>query len=180
MRSPLLALLLTASPLAFAQTTVSVHAGYADFDLSGTGSALVLDARASHPINRYLSVDGGVGFSRIGEQFGDVTYLLPSIELHVGTTISGRVRPHVGIGLGALVPFTDSGTRTVRVGDAEYTVDLDYDPEATLNPALGVDVAVADRWMVLGSGRLRGTVGGGPDFFVGTLADLSAGVGYRF
>ena len=175
-----LLLLAASSPLASAQTTLSVHAGYADFDLSGTGNAAVVDVRASYPINRYLSLDGGLGFSHTDQQFGDVAYLLPSVELHVGATVFGRVRPHLGVGVGALVPVADEGPQVVRQGEFEFTVDPDPDAEATINVALGVDVAVTDRWVVLGSGRLRGTVGDGPDFFVGTLADVSAGVGYRF
>ena len=165
-----------------AQTVVSLQAGGAEFDLSGTGSAFVVDARAHYPLARVLAVEGGVGVSRAAEQFGDVTYLLPSVELQVGAPVTDVFRPYVGLGLGAFVPLNDPERFTIAYPDGS-TLSADYDPEleGAVVVALGLDVTVAGRVVVRAAGRLRGTVeGGGPDFFTGTFSELTAGLGYRF
>lgn len=180
MRTLLLAALLAAAP-ASAQTVVSVHAGGAEFDLSGTGSAFVVDARALYPLSRLFAVEGGVGLSPTGQQFGDVTYLLPSVGLQVGVPIAGVVRPYVGLGLGAFVPLSQPEDEVVEIDGQTVVLERGTDGEGALVAALGLDAAVTDRVVVRTTARLRGTASvNGPDFFGGTFSEVTAGLGYRF
>ena len=177
----LLAVLL-ASTSASSQTVVSLQAGGAEFDLSGTGSAFVLDARALYPLTRVLAVEGGVGVSQAAEQFGNVTYLLPSMELQVGVPVAGAVRPYVGLGLGAFVPLNDPGPFVIAYpGGATLSGDRDPEAEGAVVATVGLDAPVTRRVVVRTAARLRGTVSlDGPDFFGGTFGELTAGLGYRF
>ena len=181
MRRVFLLVALFAGLPASAQTVVSVQAGGAEFDLSGTGSAFVVDARVHRPLTRFLAVEGGVGVSRAAEQFGDVTYLLPGVELQVGVPIAGVVRPYLGVGLGAFVPLNDPGPFLITYPGGS-TLSGDYDPvaESALLVSLGLDGSVTDRVVVRTAARVRGTVEGGPDVFTGTFAEVTAGLGYRF
>ncbi|MDT0632163.1 outer membrane beta-barrel protein [Rubrivirga sp. S365] len=177
----LLAALFAGAPAA-AQTVVSVQAGGAAFDLSGTGSAFVADVRAHRPITRVLAVEGGVGFSRTAQQFGDVSYLLPNVEFQAGLPLGTRFRPFVGLGFGAFVPLSDPGPFQITYPGGS-TTSGDFDPEfdGAIVLSLGLDAAVTDRVLVRTSGRLRGTASlGGPDVFGGTFAEITAGLGYRF
>ncbi len=179
-RSVLAALVLAAAaPLASAQTVASLNVGGAEFDLSGTGSAVLVDLRAQYALLPFLAVEGGLGVSQIGEQFGDVTYVLPTVELQL-TPTTWRFRPALGVGLGAFVPLTDPGPQTFGTGEFRYTVDYDPSTEGALVLSLGLDGDLTDRVVARVAGRVRGTVGGGPDFFVGTFSEVAAGVGIRF
>ena len=182
MRSALVLAALLAGAPASAQAVVSVSAGGAGFDLSGTGSALVVDARLHAPLTRVLAVEGGLGLSPVAEQFGDVTYLLPSVELQAGLPLGGAVRPYVGLGLGAFVPLNDPGPFEIAYpGGSTLSGDYDPEPELALVGAVGLDAAVADRVVVRTAARLRGTASvDGPDFFGGTFGEVTAGLGYRF
>ena len=177
-RLALLALLLGALPVA-AQDVASLYVGGAEFDLSGTGSAVVVDVRARRALTSFLAVEGGLGVSRTGQQFGDVTYLLPTLELQAGPT-GWRVRPYLGAGLGAFVPVSDPSERTFRTGEIEYTVDYDPATEGAVVLSLGLDGDLTDRVVARGVGRVRGTVGEGPDVFVGTFSEVAIGLGLRF
>ncbi len=178
MRLFVLALLVLAAP-ATAQTVVSAHAGGAEFDLSGVGQAVLIDVRLARPVTRILAVEGGLGLSNTSQQFGDVTYLLPSAELQLGVPLFGALRPFIGAGVGALVPIASPDPQVLVVDGVEYNVGYSADTEATVLLALGLDADVADRWLVRFSGRVRGTVGDGPDVFVGTFSEVTAGLGYR-
>ncbi|MEM0961811.1 MAG: hypothetical protein AAGK21_04605 [Bacteroidota bacterium] len=171
MRTLILGALL-AAPLS-AQTFGSISAGGAQFDLSGTGTAFVADARVVHFINRNVAVEGGLALSPVSEQFREVTYLLPSAELQVGTTIRDAIRPYLGAGLGAFFPISDDGTPT------RGFVNFDPTAEAALTLSAGVDAGVTDSVILRVTGRLRGTLGEGPDVFVGTFAELTGGLGVR-
>ena len=140
----------------------------------------MVDVRVLYPLTGVLSVEGGLGLSPTAQQFADITYLLPSVELQLGPYVLERLRPFVGVGVGAFVPLNDPYPVTVRRGDTVYTVETDLTPESAVILALGLDADMSDRWLLRASGRVRGTVGEGPDFFVGTFADLTAGLGYRF
>lgn len=178
MRTLALVLLSLAALPASAQVVATFNAGAAEFDLSGTGSATVIDARAAWPLARVLTVEGGLGFSRTGQQFGDVSYLLPSAELQLGLPV-GRVRPFASAGVGAFLPLNSYSSRTVVVDGVQYVVDFSPGPEAALVLGVGLDADVTDRVLVRLAGRVRGTVEDGPDFFTGTFAEVTGGVGYR-
>ncbi|MGB3543651.1 outer membrane beta-barrel protein [Rubrivirga sp.] len=175
----ILTLLVALSAPLSAQTFVSFHGGGADFDLSGVGQTAVFEARMGVFVNRYVSVEGGLGISDVPEQFGDVFYALPSVEVQLGVPIMDSVRPYVGMGIGAFVPLSDPvpGRREVEAPRFE----LDYDPptQTTINLGLGLDAGIAPDLFARVSGRLRGTVGDGPDFFTGTFTEVTVGVGVR-
>lgn len=175
----LAAAFLIAAPTS-AQSVVSVQAGGAEFDLSGVGSAFVADVRYNRPLTRVLAVEGGVGLSPTGQQFGDVTYLLPSVELQAGLPLGGVVRPFAAVGLGAFVPVSGPEQETVVVDGREIIVQRGGVTEGALILGLGLDASVTDRVVLRAAARLRGTVGDGPDFFVGTFGEVTAGLGYRF
>ena len=180
MRTLLLAALFAAAP-ALAQPFVAVQAGGAEFDLSGTGSAVVVDVRAHAPLTRVLAVEGGVAFSRTPQQFGDVTYLLPGVEIQAGVPLGGVVRPYVGLGLGAFIPVGGPEDEVVEINGQTVVLGRDVDGEGALVAAVGLDAALTDRVVLRAAGRLRGTVGfDGPDFFGGTFSELTAGLGVRF
>ena len=173
-----LALAALLSPLATAQTALSLHVGYVDFDLSGVGQTAVVDARVSTALHRFLTVEGGLGYSDTPQQFGDVAYLLPSAEVQAGLAI-GRVRPFLGVGLGLFVPLEDPGERSFTQNGTTYTVDYDAATRYAATVGLGADVDVTDRLLVRATGRLRAS--GSEVFeFSGTFAELTAGLGYRF
>ena len=176
----LFAALLFTSASASSQAVVSLQAGGAEFDLSGTGSAFVLDARVLYPLTGVLAVEGGVGVSRVPEQHGDATYLLPSAELQLGVPIAGVVRPYLGLGAGAFVPVSGPADEVRVVDGVEYVLGYGPDAEAAVVAALGLDAAVTNRVVVRTAARLRGTLGNGPDLFQGVFAEVTAGLGYRF
>ncbi|WP_179299673.1 outer membrane beta-barrel protein [Rubrivirga marina] len=170
--------LLLAAPFATSQTTSSLHIGGVDFDLSGVGQATVIDARVGHALNRYVAVEGGLGYSDTPQQFGDVRYVLPSAEVQLGVPV-GPVRPFVGLGLGVFVPLEEAGERTIQRGETTLTVDVYPSTYTAATVALGADVAVVGPWIARATGRLRAT-GDDPFEFSGTFAELTGGVGYRF
>lgn len=176
MRLLVFALLLLAATSASAQPVVSVHAGYVDFDLSGVGQTAVVDARINHALNRFVALEGGLGFSITDQQYGRVAYLLPGGEVQLGVGI-GSVRPYLGAGLGLLVPVNDPGERTFGT-NPQYTVDIDPSTRFAATAAIGLDLNVAGPWVARSAGRLRAN-GSNPFEFSGTFAEVVVGVGYR-
>lgn len=173
MRSFLTAAFLVAlSPLVSAQTFASIHVGAAGFDLSGTGEAVVADVRVSHLVGPYLAIEGGLGVSPVSEQFRDTVYLLPSLEAQVGPTIRDAARVYAGVGVGSFIPFLGDGP-------PRRVVNYDPQPEFAFVGSLGVDAGLTPSVLVRVAGRLRATVGDGPDVFGGTFTEVTGGIGVR-
>lgn len=180
MRLSVLAAFLVVTPVS-AQSFVSVHAGAAEFDLAGTGSAFVADVRYHRPLSRVLAVEGGVGLTSTSQQFGVVTYLLPSVELQAGVPLGRVARPFIAVGLGAFVPMTGPDQETEIIGGREVIVQQGADTDGAVVLGLGLDVNASDRVLLRTAVRLRGTASiDGPDVFGSTFGEVTAGLGYRF
>ena len=170
-------LLVLSAPLS-AQTFASVHGGGVDFDLSGTGQTAVFEVRLGTFVSRYAAVEGGLGFSDVPEQFGGVSYALPSVEVQLGVPIRDSVRPFVGVGLGLMVPLSDPVPGRREVGDPRFRFDYDPPTRTSVNLGLGVDVGLTPDLSARVTGRVRST-GDGFTEFSGSFSELTAGLGFR-
>ena len=162
-----------ALPVAAQPATLWADAGRTEFDLSGTGWATVADVRVDAPLHRFAVVEGGLGWAQTAQSFGEVTYVLPSVELQAQLPI-GPVRPYVGVGVDAFWavdqgPLRDAPYTPVR-GLSTGAVSVSAGARVDLPLALSVRAGV----------RIRGTVKEGEDAFAGGTGDLTLGAGYRF
>jgi hypothetical protein len=141
---------------------VTAGAGVSTYDLSGTGEALTTYVRADFPLRPALLVDVGVSAMFPKQQFGDTTtVLLPEAQVHL--QLPRRLAPYVGAGLGFAADFREEAAGGTQV-------------DITLSASGGVRFAVADALGLRAELRVRGHETG----FVGTTADFTAGVGWRF
>lgn len=136
--------------------TISLIAGVSQFDLSGTGMAPIVGARADMEINRWFVGEVGFTAMRPLEQFGQrATYILPELQLQAQLPLS-VVRPYLGLGAGA--SFAQETERTVAVaGGARVLLP-------------GTSTALRAELRVRG---IRGD-------FSGSMAEWTLGVGRRF
>jgi hypothetical protein len=138
---------------------LTVSAARIDYDLSGTGSAPGLAVRATRDLTSSVSLEFGGIYAKPAQQFGPSTLFMPEAHLRYRWN-AGRFSPYVGGGAG-----------TALVKSSFHT---DWDP--TLSVAAGTGVRLTDRLGVTGEFRLRGHEWR----FVGTTAELSAGLTWRF
>jgi hypothetical protein len=136
---------------------VAVSLSHVDYDLSGTGSALGLAVRTTHPLSDRVRVEVRALFSKPDQQFGPSTLFLPETQLQFGWRV-GRASPYVGGGIGAAM--------------VKSSYHTDWDP--TLSLAAGTGVRLSDRLGLTGEFRLRGHEWE----FTGTTAELSAGLAW--
>ena len=143
-------------------TRVTLSAGVSEFDLSGTGTAFTASARVDVPIRPVLLLEAGIGFLSADQQFGDTTtVLLPEVQAQV--QYPGSLSPYLGLGLGLAADFRD-----------EEDGGTEVDP--TFSIAGGVRVAVTEELGLRAELRVRGHETG----FVGTTADITGGLSWRF
>ncbi len=87
----------------------SVGGGIMDYDLSGVGQALTLNARAVAPLSRTFALEPGILWARPELQDGgEATLLIPEVQLQARFPL-GAVTPYVGAGVGAALAFVDDG-----------------------------------------------------------------------
>ncbi|MES3034065.1 MAG: hypothetical protein V4813_08710 [Gemmatimonadota bacterium] len=124
------------------------------FDLSGTGNALIISARADVALQRWLLAEGAVSAFRPDEQFGQRrTYVVPEAQLQLQIPF-GTLRPYLGLGAGYVFA---SGRQQVTASTAA---------------GLRVRVAAVD---LRGELRVRGF---GSEFS-GAAAEWTFGAAYR-
>ena len=143
---------------------LSLAAGAFQFDLSGTGTAPMVAARAELPLNRYLLAEGGLVVARPKQQFGGTTtFFVPEAQIQAQAPLAGgRVAPYLGVGAGYAIDRRTSafgGTRS--------------DP--TFSAATGVRYWLTDQLGLRGELRVRG-VGSG---FGGSAAEWTLGTAWR-
>lgn len=146
----------------FAQDVrLTAVAGFSDFDLSGTGTALTVGARADVPLRPMLLLEGSVGTMIVNQQFDTTTVLLPEAQIQV--QLPRRLAPYLGLGIGVAIDFREEDVGGTQV-----------DP--TFSGAAGVRFDVTDELGLRAELRVRGHETG----FVGTTADVTGGVSWRF
>lgn len=140
---------------------LSLSAGIARFDLSGTGTTSVIALRGEYPLFPTLLVEGGVTFARPDQQFDiDGTLVMPEVQLQL--QLPKRVAPYIGIGTG----FSRDGAVARLGGDA---TDVTFSGAAGLRAAVTRVVGVRAELRV----RYFGTG------FNGATADWTLGVAWR-
>ncbi len=138
---------------------LSVSAVLIDYDLSGTGSTPGLAIRSTKNLSSNVSVEFGGVYATPTQQFGPSSLFMPEAQLRYRWNF-GRFFPYAGAGLGA-----------ARVSSDFHT---DWDP--TMSFSAGSGVHLSDQLAVTGEFRLRGHEWR----FVGTTAEISAGLAWRF
>lgn len=135
---------------------LTVSGGASPYDLSGTGSGLLLGAGVDFRPAGPLVVEPGVRFFRYTAQGGaDVSFLMPELSLQLQVRL-GSVRPYLGAGAGSALVVEGPG-----------------DGELTLHGALGARIPLEGRWSLRPEFRVRSV-----DPFVGSMGDVSLGVRY--
>jgi hypothetical protein len=161
----LLVLWLVASPAdgqSSARPTVSLSTGAMQFDLSGTGTALMAVARGEIPISRIMLLEGSLAYSRPEQQFsGHTSLLIPEVQAHLQWPL-GRVAPYLGAGGGLAMDF-----RGEDFGGLETAV--------TLSGAGGLRVRFSHRLGARAELRVRGV---GTEFS-GVAAEWTLGASWR-
>ncbi len=154
-----------ASGLGAQERYLAIHAGVAEWDLSGTGQAATGAVRAGWAVTRVIGLEANVGFLRPSQGSdvdGDARNSLFLPELHVQFTAPGKLAPYLGLGGGAAIQ-TSRG-------------NISGDTRVTGSGALGVRYAIATNMRAVGEVRVRG-VGSG---FEGSVADLTFGLALGF
>ena len=138
---------------------LTVSAARIDYDLSGTGSAAGIAVRTRRDLTSNIGLEFGGLFAKPEQQFGPSTLFVPETQLQYRWA-AGRWSPYVGGGIGAALVKSDFRS--------------DWDPALSL--AVGTGVRITERLGVRGEFRLRGHEWD----FVGTTAEISAGLAWRF
>jgi hypothetical protein len=138
---------------------LSVSAANINYDLSGTGSSAGIAVRTRRNLTSNVGLELGGLFARPEQQFGPSTLFVPEAQLQYRWG-AGRWSPYVGGGIGAALVKSDFRN--------------DWDP--TLSVAVGTGVRLTERLGVTGEFRLRGHEWD----FVGSTAEISAGLAWRF
>jgi opacity protein-like surface antigen len=137
-----------------------VSAARINYDLSGTGNAAGIAVRTRRNLSSNVALELGGVFAKPEQQIvGPSTLFVPEAQLQYRWG-AGRLSPYVGGGIGAALVKSDFRT--------------DWDP--TLSLAVGTGVRLTERLGVTGEFRLRGHEWD----FVGTTAEISAGLAWRF
>jgi hypothetical protein len=117
---------------------VTVMAGPANYDLSGTGWSWLAAARLELPLGRMLILEPSLGFFTYHSQFASrYWYLLPEISLQIQYP-GPRLRPYLGVGAGGAFVLEGIGAT-----------------EPTVHAAAGLRLAISPAWGLRGEGRAR-------------------------
>jgi len=85
----------------------SFGGGIMDYDLSGVGQTLTLNARAVAPLSRTFVLEPGILWAKPDLQGGgEATLLIPEVQLQARLPL-GAVTPYLGAGVGAALAFVD-------------------------------------------------------------------------
>ncbi len=138
---------------------VTLAAGAANYDLSGTGWAPVIAARVGLAFGPWLILEPGITWMRYETQGDDPTTLLfPEAQLQL-EILRGTVRPYIGAGAGF------ANAKHGDASDSDLTMSVSAGVRARLDRAIGF----------VAEGRLRSV-----DPFTGTTFDLTGGLSFVF
>lgn len=137
---------------------VTVSAGIAEYDLSGTGTTGVGALTLSIPLFSFLTIDPSVGFLRYEPQLSgsSTTFLLPEVSARLQAP-GDRLNPYLALGGGMAAVVGGNG-----------------DSDFTLHAALGTYLWFNQSWAIRPEARIRGI-----DPFVGTTADVTLGLTFK-
>lgn len=142
--------------------SVSLSAGWFNFDLSGTGDTLAVAVQGTLPISPLVLVEGGLLFARPRQQFGEITTLVvPDIQAQLQWPL-GRVAPYIGLGGGAVLDFASDDAGGL-------------DSDLAISGAAGARAALTDRLGVRAELRVYGF----GTRFTGSGTALTAGLAWR-
>jgi hypothetical protein len=141
--------------------TVTAVGGVTQWDLSGTGSSLILGARLDRQLGvPWLLGEASLVTFRPQEQGGESTYLIP--EAQVQLQVPRAIAPYLGAGIGTFTRV--SGNRGRQ-------------SELTTSGAVGVRLwGLIPRAVVRGELRVRG-IG---ERFTASAAEWTGGIGWSF
>jgi hypothetical protein len=155
--SALLLLCAVAAPLDAQERMITVSAGPAQYDLSGTGTTPSAAVRALFPIHRRFAIEPSIGwlsYESQAERRRTLWFLEGQILFQRS---AGRVRPFLGVGSG----YAWEGGDDTNVG--------------TLSASVGALLGLDDAWGLRGELRIRAI-----DPWVGTTAEWGFGITRRF
>jgi len=139
---------------------LSFGGGIMDYDLSGVGQTLTLNARAVAPLSRTFVLEPGILWARPDLQGGgEATLLIPEVQLQARLPL-GVVMPYLGAGVGAALAFND---------------DRDDNHEIAFSGGAGVRIDAGGLLGFVVDGRIHGF---GTDFSSST-AELTLGLRIR-
>lgn len=139
---------------------LSVGGGIMDYDLSGVGQTLTLNARAVAPLSRTFVLEPGIVWARPELQGGgEATLLIPEVQLQARFPL-GAVAPYLGVGVGAALAFAD---------------DRDDDHEVAFSGGAGLRIDAGGLLGFVIDGRVHGL---GTEFTAST-AELTLGLRIR-
>lgn len=170
--APLLLVLATATAArAQLHPGLTVSAGAAPYDLSGTGTGVVVGLGADGELSRHLILEAGLRYFSYTPQFGpviagstvigppaereDVGILFPELSVQLQLPL-GTVNPYLGAGAGGAAVVEGSGESKVA-----------------LHGTAGARIGLAGRWSLRPELRVRSV-----DPFTGSMGDLTLGVRY--
>lgn len=141
---------------------VSLSAGAADFDLTGSGTTPIVALRGDAELRRWLVGEFGLSALRPNERFGSrLTYVVPELQLQLQLR-AGLLRPYVGVG-----------------GGWFYAIGADRDRQSALSAsaAAGARIDLTDaRFGLRGEVRARGI----DREFSRRVTEVTGGVVLRF
>jgi hypothetical protein len=143
--------------------TLTAAAGVSQWDLSGTGTSILLAVRADRPLGPlWLLGEGSLSTFRTDEQSGSVSYLVPEVQLQF--QVPRAFAPYIGFGAGAF-RRDDGGAANV-----DQSV-------LTTSGAVGVRLwRIVPRAVLRAELRVRG-IG---EHFTASAAEWTGGVGWSF
>jgi hypothetical protein len=143
--------------------TLTAAAGVSQWDLSGTGSSVLLAVRADRPLGPlWLLGEGSLSTFRTDEQGGSVSYIVPEVQLQL--QVPRAIAPYLGFGAGA---FRRDGADAANVDQSVLTT----------SGAVGIRLwGLIPRAVLRAELRVRG-VG---EHFTGSAAEWTGGVGWSF
>ena len=143
------------APCRGAGQEVTLSAGPASYDLSGTGTGFAASARYGHPLSSWLSVEAGVSVLAVPQRGSDDAARL--------------LQPEVGLTLG--LPVGRTALLFMVGGGYGADVESMAHGDPTLFVALGLDVPAKGRVGFRPSMRMRIV-----DPWVGTVMEYNLGV----
>jgi len=140
---------------------LTLVAGVSEFDLSGTGHGFIGGARIDVPVRAALILEGAVSVMSAPQAGDTTTVVFP--EALVQVQLPRRLAPYLGLGLGVAVDIRDEDFGGTQI-----------DP--TFIGAAGIRFDLTETAGLRTELRVRGHETG----FVGTTADWTGGVSWRF